>query len=232
MLLAAANPSCFSQTCPLLAAFGGPILVSKGPVDVVTDGSTMLMCSLPATPKRSGGQGDVLTGEQQAMNAMASCSQLLPFGMRCFVHDLQRAPVTYPTLFMRSCRCRRSVCKLGVQGRCGGSSARGGGACLGGCGLRCLQCDARRFPEGVRASGACNVGRARHRRPAHCLQALPAVVVLRIVFASGCIARIVSFAFSSPFLAICCALRLCKDVRGQDANDSRFFIRRAGQLGY
>lgn len=48
---------------PPAAAFGGPILVSKGPVDVVTDGSTSLMCSLPATPKRSGGQGDVLTGE-------------------------------------------------------------------------------------------------------------------------------------------------------------------------
>lgn len=163
---------------------------------------------------------------------MASCIQLLPFGMQSWVHDMQHAPVIFSTLFMRSCRGRRSVCKLGVQGQCGRSSARGGGACLGGCSLRCLQCDARRFPEGVRATGACDAGRARHRRPAHCLQALPAVVELRIVFASGCVACIVSFAFSFPFLAICCALRLCKDVCGHYVNDSRFLIRRAGQLGY
>jgi len=44
------------------AALGGPVVVSKGPSDLITDGINILKCDLAATPKRSGGQGDVLAG--------------------------------------------------------------------------------------------------------------------------------------------------------------------------
>jgi ATP-dependent NAD(P)H-hydrate dehydratase len=37
-------------------------VLSKGPVDVVTDGRATLDCSAPGGAKRSGGQGDTLTG--------------------------------------------------------------------------------------------------------------------------------------------------------------------------
>ena len=44
-------------------ALSGPIIASKGPVDVITDGAERWTCRTEATPKRSGGQGDVLAGE-------------------------------------------------------------------------------------------------------------------------------------------------------------------------
>lgn len=44
-------------------ALDGPVLMSKGPADIVTDGNECWTCKAEATPKRSGGQGDVLAGE-------------------------------------------------------------------------------------------------------------------------------------------------------------------------
>ncbi len=44
-------------------ALNGPIIVSKGPVDVITDGAERWTCRTMATPKRSGGQGDILAGK-------------------------------------------------------------------------------------------------------------------------------------------------------------------------
>ena len=47
----------------IAAALAGPVLVAKGPSDLVTDGATSLTCDMHASPKRSGGQGDVLAGD-------------------------------------------------------------------------------------------------------------------------------------------------------------------------
>ena len=56
-----------AQAGDLARALGGPVVVSKGPEDVVAasssaDGRQLLVCTSPASLKRSGGQGDVLTG--------------------------------------------------------------------------------------------------------------------------------------------------------------------------
>ncbi|MEW5298456.1 MAG: hypothetical protein WDW36_001579 [Sanguina aurantia] len=42
--------------------FGGPVVVSKGPTDIISNGSSTLVCSSESAPRRSGGQGDVLAG--------------------------------------------------------------------------------------------------------------------------------------------------------------------------
>eukprot|EP00195_Chlamydomonas_chlamydogama_P005937 CAMPEP_0202906992 /NCGR_PEP_ID=MMETSP1392-20130828/40940_1 /ASSEMBLY_ACC=CAM_ASM_000868 /TAXON_ID=225041 /ORGANISM="Chlamydomonas chlamydogama, Strain SAG 11-48b" /LENGTH=324 /DNA_ID=CAMNT_0049595709 /DNA_START=146 /DNA_END=1120 /DNA_ORIENTATION=+ len=44
------------------AAYGGPLLISKGPTDIITDGQCSITCSVTAALKRCGGQGDVLAG--------------------------------------------------------------------------------------------------------------------------------------------------------------------------
>lgn len=46
----------------LAAALDGPIVVSKGPCDVISDGSSVARCSMPNSLRRAGGQGDVLAG--------------------------------------------------------------------------------------------------------------------------------------------------------------------------
>lgn len=61
-----------SQVGELAAALDGPVVVSKGPADVVARAGggaagqqqppLLLTCTSPASLKRSGGQGDVLTG--------------------------------------------------------------------------------------------------------------------------------------------------------------------------
>ena len=40
----------------------GPVVVSKGAFDVVTNGDVSVRCTEPSTPRRCGGQGDVLSG--------------------------------------------------------------------------------------------------------------------------------------------------------------------------
>lgn len=59
------NPSEGHETeiCARLArAFGGVTIVQKGPVDYISNGKQILVCDLKGGLKRSGGQGDTLTG--------------------------------------------------------------------------------------------------------------------------------------------------------------------------
>jgi Carbohydrate kinase len=47
----------------MFAALAGPVLVAKGPVDIITTSKgEQVVCTAPASLKRSGGQGDVLAG--------------------------------------------------------------------------------------------------------------------------------------------------------------------------
>lgn len=50
------------QAQDLATALGGPLLLSKGQVDVITDGQQSLVVTADGSPRRCGGQGDVLTG--------------------------------------------------------------------------------------------------------------------------------------------------------------------------
>lgn len=50
----------------------GPVIVSKGPVDIITDGEVVVECTEESTPRRCGGQGDVLAG---CMSVMISWAQ-------------------------------------------------------------------------------------------------------------------------------------------------------------
>lgn len=51
------------QAQELAAALDGPLVVSKGQVDIITDGRQQLVVTADGSPRRCGGQGDVLTGE-------------------------------------------------------------------------------------------------------------------------------------------------------------------------
>lgn len=52
-----------TQVCARLArALGGVTVVQKGAVDYISDGERTLACDVPGGLKRSGGQGDTLTG--------------------------------------------------------------------------------------------------------------------------------------------------------------------------
>jgi ATP-dependent NAD(P)H-hydrate dehydratase len=57
-----------TQSQQLAAALGGPILLSKGPQDVITDGQLLLRVDAAGSPRRCGGQGDVLTGASFGKN--------------------------------------------------------------------------------------------------------------------------------------------------------------------
>jgi hypothetical protein len=50
------------QSQQLAAALQGPLLLSKGREDVITDGKQLLLVQADGSPRRCGGQGDVLTG--------------------------------------------------------------------------------------------------------------------------------------------------------------------------
>jgi ATP-dependent NAD(P)H-hydrate dehydratase len=50
------------QCAALARALGGVTVLAKGRVDVISDGATTLECAGEGAPKRSGGQGDTLTG--------------------------------------------------------------------------------------------------------------------------------------------------------------------------
>jgi len=57
------EPDPVSETTELARYLNGPVVVRKGPVDVVSDGSgTVLECAETGCLKRCGGQGDVLAG--------------------------------------------------------------------------------------------------------------------------------------------------------------------------
>jgi ATP-dependent NAD(P)H-hydrate dehydratase len=60
------TPQWQEHTQSLAAAFGGVTVLSKGPIDTISDGVSTTHIDLPAGLKRAGGQGDVLTGATAA----------------------------------------------------------------------------------------------------------------------------------------------------------------------
>ena len=51
------------RACQKLAqAFGGVTIIQKGPRDYISNGKETIVCDVPGGLKRSGGQGDTLTG--------------------------------------------------------------------------------------------------------------------------------------------------------------------------
>lgn len=55
----------------LAQALQGPVILEKGRADRITNGKEVLTCSSPGTLKRSGGQGDILTGTLSTLLAWA-----------------------------------------------------------------------------------------------------------------------------------------------------------------
>lgn len=53
----------------------GPVVLSKGPVDVITDGNVVVECSEKSSPRRCGGQGDILAGCAAVMLSWAQKSR-------------------------------------------------------------------------------------------------------------------------------------------------------------
>jgi len=52
-----------TEVCAKLArAFGGVTIIQKGPKDYISNGKQTFICDLEGGLKRSGGQGDTLTG--------------------------------------------------------------------------------------------------------------------------------------------------------------------------
>ncbi len=65
----------------IAAAFAGPVVVSKGPTDIISDGAVTMSCSQQSSPRRCGGQGDVLAGGGRCYNfgrSFAHCYIALP----------------------------------------------------------------------------------------------------------------------------------------------------------
>lgn len=50
------------------------LLHCQGPEDVITDGRHLIKCQIPATLKRSGGQGDIVAGGCTPLVGRASCA--------------------------------------------------------------------------------------------------------------------------------------------------------------
>lgn len=50
------------QVMRMSSALGGPLIIRKGVEDIISDGKTVFSVSERGSPKRSGGQGDVLAG--------------------------------------------------------------------------------------------------------------------------------------------------------------------------
>jgi ATP-dependent NAD(P)H-hydrate dehydratase len=56
--------------CQKLAeSFGGVTIIQKGPKDYISNGKQTIVCDIPGGLKRSGGQGDTLTGTLVTMLA-------------------------------------------------------------------------------------------------------------------------------------------------------------------
>jgi ATP-dependent NAD(P)H-hydrate dehydratase len=45
-----------------IGSLGNVTIVAKGETDVITDGTTVMQCSHVGSPRRCGGQGDILAG--------------------------------------------------------------------------------------------------------------------------------------------------------------------------
>ncbi|KXS22509.1 Ribokinase-like protein [Gonapodya prolifera JEL478] len=69
------------SACLLLAqALGGVTVVQKGARDVISDGSVVVHCSTPGSPRRCGGQGDLLSGATATFLAWADLARGGGFG--------------------------------------------------------------------------------------------------------------------------------------------------------
>nr|VZI26089.1 unnamed protein product [Spirometra erinaceieuropaei] len=51
-----------NEAARLAKALGNVTVVRKGPVDVISDGDVLLVCDAEGSPRRCGGQGDLLSG--------------------------------------------------------------------------------------------------------------------------------------------------------------------------
>eukprot|EP00808_Paulinella_micropora_P005443 g18373.t1 len=72
------DSSLAKHTAQLARALGGVTIIRKGLVDVMSDGNTALYCSELGSPKRAGGQGDVLAGT-----------------IALFLHWARQAPISF-----------------------------------------------------------------------------------------------------------------------------------------
>ena len=59
----------------LSSALGGPTIVRKGPADLLSDGVAVLENAEAGSPKRSGGQGDVLAGSIATLLGWAKAAE-------------------------------------------------------------------------------------------------------------------------------------------------------------
>ncbi|CDS37108.1 carbohydrate kinase domain containing protein [Echinococcus multilocularis] len=50
------------ETSKLAAALGNLTIIRKGPKDIISDGENLLFCDMEGSPRRCGGQGDLLSG--------------------------------------------------------------------------------------------------------------------------------------------------------------------------
>jgi len=62
---------------------GGVVVLRKGQIDCISDGSTTISCDITGSPRRCGGQGDVLAGSLGTMLAWGNlyrskCNNILP----------------------------------------------------------------------------------------------------------------------------------------------------------
>lgn len=88
MGMAALNPNCSESLIrdavrAMSTRLEGVVVIRKGPVDIISDGSIVAVCNITGSPRRCGGQGDVLAGACGLFThwtsiAMARQKQLLP----------------------------------------------------------------------------------------------------------------------------------------------------------
>lgn len=63
------------MTAQLSRALGGVTIVRKGPIDLISDGESTVLCEEEGSLKRSGGQGDVLAGTAATLLSWAKARQ-------------------------------------------------------------------------------------------------------------------------------------------------------------
>jgi ATP-dependent NAD(P)H-hydrate dehydratase len=65
------GPEWQQQVPHIAAAFQGPTILSKGPKDLISNGDISVVCDSAASPRRAGGQGDVMAGTVAAYASWA-----------------------------------------------------------------------------------------------------------------------------------------------------------------
>ncbi|CAH8535782.1 unnamed protein product [Heterobilharzia americana] len=77
------NPNNTSDATKCLADKLGVTIVHKGPADIISDGQTTVLCIEQGSPRRCGGQGDILSGTMSVFNnwfhQMKESNKNLPF---------------------------------------------------------------------------------------------------------------------------------------------------------